>query len=300
MRFPVVVQAFLVGLALSLVNIVPWAGFAAYPGLAELNTRVLVLLPWAIIPMGAWLWLFFRWLGGAGFPRGTSQARRSLLRANALSTDLWPMAILAGLVGLAALLPLLRIMSRLMTMPLEAQPITVPAQMPFVTTFALLTMSSVVAGVGEESIFRGYVQGMIERRHGPALAIFLAGIFFGLGHFNHHPADVIQMLPFYLAVSAVYGGLTYATNSILPSIVLHVGGDVFSLTRLWTTGRPEWQSAAAAPRLVWETGVDFMFVRSVLVFLVLTCVATVLYRWLYQSTVTTGRVGRPEGRPLRT
>jgi len=86
---------------------------------------------------------------------------------------------------------------------------------------------------------------------------------FGLLHFPNHPTDVLIMLPYYIAVSAVYGGLTWAANSILPALVLHSGGDVWSLGRLWLTGRPEWQLSPAPARLIWETGVDAGFLLSV-------------------------------------
>jgi hypothetical protein len=33
-------------------------------------------------------------------------------------------------------------------------------------------------------------------------------------------------------------------DSILPAVALHAGGNVWSLTRLWATGRPEWQLSA--------------------------------------------------------
>src|SRR4026209_414974 len=96
------------------------------------------------------------------------------------------------------------------------------------------------------------------------------GIAFGLLHFPNHPGDVLQMLPYYIAVSAVYGGLTWATNSILPALVLHVGGDVWSLTRLGLTGRPEWQMSSTPPPLVWETGIDATFVTTLTVLIALT------------------------------
>src|SRR5688572_20641492 len=116
----------------------------------------------------------------------------------------------------------------------------VPPEMPLVTLFALLVMASIVAGVVEEAAFRGYMQGPMQRRHGPVVAIILSGVLFGVAHFTHHPHSLLAMMPFYVAVAAIYGGLAYATNSILPGLVLHAVGDVFSLTRLWTTGQPEW------------------------------------------------------------
>lgn len=105
------------------------------------------------------------------------------LRANQFSGDAWGMAIFAGLLGFAALVPGLAVLSRLVTLPQTSQPIDVPPQMPFVTVFLLLVMASIVAGVVEEAAFRGYMQGPIERRHGPVVAILLMGALFGLAHY---------------------------------------------------------------------------------------------------------------------
>ena len=276
-RLPVVVRALLAGLVVSLAGITPWGGIAGYSGLAGWNLRVLVKVPWAIAPMALYLWLYFRYLNGAGWPRSTAATRRASLRANSLSGDLWSMSLVAGFIGLATLIPLTSIMGRLFTLPVEAKPIDVPAGMPFITTFLLLVMSSIIAGVVEESAFRGYMQGPIERRHGFVVAILVSGVMFGLGHFNHHPAAVLEMLPFYIGVAAIYGGLAYATNSILPGIVLHAGGDIWSLTRLWTTGQPDWQLTPAAPALILQTGVDAGFVTSVVAFMILSAAAV----WAY-------------------
>jgi Type II CAAX prenyl endopeptidase Rce1-like len=155
--------------------------------------------------------------------------------------------------------------------------------MPFVTAFVLLVMASLVAGVAEEAAFRGYMQGPIERRHGPLAAILVSGAAFGFAHYYHHPASVVAMLPYYLTVSAVYGGLAYLTNSILPSLVLHAGGDVWSLTRLWATGRPEWQVAGEAPRLIWESGIDVAFLGSAGAFAFVGAGALLAYRGLARA-----------------
>ena len=93
------------------------------------------------------------------------------------------------------------------------------------------------------------------------------------------------MLPYYIAVAAVYGGLTWAANSILPALVLHVGGDIWSLTRLWATGRPEWQLSTTAPRLVEETGVDASFFLVTGALLVLSAATVELLRVLRRLTV---------------
>ena len=286
-RLPIIMRAVVAGLAVSAAGSIPWTGVAGHALLAGWNLRVFPSVPWAILPMTLYLWLFWRYLNGAGWPEATAELRRTNLRANPLSGDVWGLSLFAGFIGLAALLPLLGIMSRLVRLPAESEPITMPPEMPFVTAFLLLVMSSIVAGVVEEAAFRGYMQGPIERRHGPIVAILVNGTLFGLAHYNHHPASVFAMLPFYIAVATVYGGLAYVTNSILPGLVLHAGGDVFSLTRLWTTGQPEWQVSATPPGLIWETGPDAAFLRSVTVFVLLAAAAI----WAYSELA---RAAQPE------
>jgi len=72
---------------------------------------------------------------------------------------------------------------------------------------------------------------------------------------------VLLMLPYYVTISAVYGGLTWA-DSILPAMVLHVVGDAVVLTRWWLTGTPESQIGPAASMLVQQSGVDGAFVAT--------------------------------------
>ena len=270
-----IIRAIVTGLAVSWIGVVLWGGIGPFPGLAGFNLRFAPQMPWAIVPMALFLIGYIRYLNGAGWPRSTSAARRLRLRLNSLPADVWPMALTAGFIGLAALVPLSAVLGRLFALPPDSQQTAVPAAMPPVTVFLLLVMSSIVAGVIEESGFRGYMQGPIERRHGFAAALLVSGTVFGLAHFTHHPAQTLELLPFYLAVSAIYGGLAYATDSILPGIVLHAGGDLWSMTRQWMTGRPDWQLAPTpAPALVWQTGIDAAFVTSVVAFLLLGAMAT--------------------------
>ena len=202
-RLRIVVRAVVAGIIVLYAGQVPWSGIAGYPFLAGWNLRVLPGIPWAVVPMCVYLLLYCKYLNGWGWPRSSTAARRINLRANRLSGETWGMALFAGFIGLAALLPLLRMMSRLVVLPAEAEPITMPQGMPLLTLFLLLVMAAIVAGIVEEAAFRGYMQGPIERQYGPAVAILANGIVFGFAHYNHHPASVVSMLPYYLAVTAV-------------------------------------------------------------------------------------------------
>ena len=280
-RIPVAIRAIVIGLVVAAAGVAPWAGVAGHRGLAGWNLAVAAQIPWAAAPMALYLWLYWRYLGGAGWPRATSEARRVGLRARNVPGAAWRLALAGGLVGLAASLPLTAIMGRLFVLPHEAVRTVAPAGMPPATVVVLLVMSAIVAGVVEEAAYRGYMQGAIERRHGPVLAILITGTVFGLGHYNHHPAATLMMLPYYVWITAVYGGLATATRSILPGLVLHAGGDVLSMVRAWSTGKAEWEpSTTAIPHLVWDTGIDADFVRPVVVFGVLAVLMTLIYAWL--------------------
>lgn len=119
-----------------------------------------------------------------------------------------------------------------------------------------MLISAIVAGVAEELGFRDYMQGGIEQRHGPVVAI-LGGLF-GFVNFSHPEVGLI-LLPYYLAVATVYGALAYLTNSIYPSMVLHAGGNIPGSIDLFAHGQAEWQSPARPEPLIWQSGPDASF-----------------------------------------
>jgi membrane protease YdiL (CAAX protease family) len=119
----------------------------------------------------------------------------------------------------------------------------------------LLILSAAVAGVVEEAAFRGYMQGPIERRYGLGWALLITGTMFALAHLDFTPV----LWPYYLAVAALYGTVTYLCRSIQPAIVLHTAGNLYSNFDLWLHGRSDWQAPAATDSLVWKTGADAAF-----------------------------------------
>jgi membrane protease YdiL (CAAX protease family) len=253
------------------------AGNMPFNVLRASNLQVGTAIPWALLPTALYLWAYWRFIGGRSGAAASAAARRQNLRANGLSLRLWGASLAAGLVGFGSLVAMLVLAARFVRLP-ASSPIVTPPDMPVVTALALLVAASIVAGVTEEAAFRGYMQGPIERRYGLALAILVSGTLFGLLHFPTHPTDVLWMLPYYIAVSAVYGGLTWAANSILPALILHAGGDIVVLTRWWLTGRPEWQIGPTLPPLVWEGGVDVQFVLTAVAATAFVVATAIAYR----------------------
>jgi membrane protease YdiL (CAAX protease family) len=267
-RLPIVVRAVLTGGAAAVLGTTPWAL------LISLNLKHWPAVPWAVPPTALYLWLYWRYIRGAGWPRSSAETRRTNSRANWLPSDAWGLAIVAGLLGLTAVLVFQGVWGRLVTLPHQRD--IDPSQFPVPTVALWVIMSALVAGITEEAAFRGYMQRPIERRYGPVVAILVTGTMFGLAHFTH-PEVTAVLLPFYLAVAAVYGMLAYLTDSILPGIVLHAGGNVFSAVSLFAGGRSEWQATTVPPPLIWQTGPDAAFWGMVVALVVVSAAAMGAY-----------------------
>lgn len=269
------VRAVVLGLAIGLAGALTWSRLVAA------NMRYLPTMPWAaalMVPILVAWWLYFA--RGRGWPQHTAEARKLLGRANRVPDHLWGPALGAGLLGLLSTLLLQGVLARLVTLPQQRD--LDPSQYPTLTVFAWLVMSAAVSGIVEETSARGYIQGGIERRLGVAPAILVTGMLFGASHFTH-PEVGLVLLPFYVAVSAVYGLLASATNSTYPGMILHAGGNLFSAFGLFVQGRSEWAPSAVPVPTIWETGPDAPFVTTVGGLMIVGAATVLAYRGLFRA-----------------
>lgn len=220
-RLPALIRGVVGGLLVSLAGTVPWAW------LSSANLKHWTAVPWSVPLTLGYLWLFWLVVSGRIWPRIGGGMRRESLRANPVPEKLWGPALFAGILGIVTVVILQTVTARLAPMQQQAAPGQDLGQIPFLTLVAMLPTGALVAGVAEEAAFRGYMQGPIERRHGPLVAIFITGLFFGLAHFTH-PEVSLLWLPYYVAVAAVYGALAFFTKSIFPSMLLHGGGNLLA------------------------------------------------------------------------
>lgn len=268
----VVVRAVLLGLLVAMAGTIPRnLLFAA-------NLRFHAQVPWAIPLVAIYLWLFWRYLHGAGPPHSTAALRRESLRAQRVSGRVWAWALLAGTLAIAALVFALKLANRLFVLPAQTLPDL--SQVPPLTVLSLLLAAAPIAGLVEEAAFRGYMQGPIERSHGLLVAILVTGTMFAVAHLDFTPA----LWPYYVAVAAIYGVVTHLCRSILPAIVLHTGGNLYSNLDLWLHGQAEWQAASKPAGLIWQTGTDRAFWLSAAAFAALTVAAVWAYFRLAAAT----------------
>lgn len=271
----VVVRAVIIGMLIMISGTIPRnLIFAA-------NLRYYPSMPWAVPLTALYLWVFWRYLNGAG-------ERRASLRANRVPGRVWAWALLAGGLGIVALVLALRVANRLVVLPQQRLPDL--ALVPAVTVLSLLLMAAPVAGIVEEAAFRGYMQGPIERRYGLAVAILVTGTMFAVAHLDF----TLILWPYYVAVAAIYGTVTHLTNSILPAIALHTGGNIYSNLDLWLHGQAEWQASSGPTVLIWKTGADASFWISSLALVVVVAAMV----WAYFRLARAARASRESVGPI--
>lgn len=184
--------------------------------------------------MAGFLWGYWRYLGGKGWPRSTAVTRRSSLRVSRLSESAWGWSLTAGVLGVASAVNLQMVYGRFVHLP--SDPAQDFSRYPSLTVVCALLMGAAVAGFMEEAGFRGYMQVPLERRYGPIVASITVGILFGMAHFSHGIAQTIPLLPYYFAISVIYSAIAYLSNSLLPVVAIHASGDALEFLYAWLHG----------------------------------------------------------------
>lgn len=218
-RVPVVVRAVVVGLLVLQIG-------GAVPGILLVTSlKRSPEVPWFLPATGVWLWFFWRYVKGWGWPAATARMRQADLRGRSLSGRVWFWSLLAGALGMASVMALVFVTSRFGNLPEKAYeaPFDVSTY-PWWTVLSIFLSIAGTAGVVEESAFRGYMLSAIARRHGWIAGIAIVAAVFYIAHLSHAYATA-AFLPFFLAYSALHGLLVYLTRSILPSIIIHSVAD---------------------------------------------------------------------------
>src|SRR5262245_19156864 len=217
MRAIVGLRALVVGSVTGLT--VTLVGVYGYSYLGWTNVRHAPGLPWgpaAAVPL---LWLYWRWLGGSGWPRSMSGYRRRMRRANPIRRGAVLPVVAAGLAGFVAALSAMTLGLRLADLPPDA---LAPPPLPLWTLVPSVVMLSVFAGVCEEVGFRGYLQKSLEEAGFPAAAVAWSAAAFVLLHGGRIAAQAVSMF-----LTAVwYGYYTARADSIYPMVAVHTLLDV--------------------------------------------------------------------------
>jgi membrane protease YdiL (CAAX protease family) len=86
-----------------------------------------------------------------------------------------------------------------------------------------LLMLSLIPGLCEELLFRGYAQRQFERGAGPVGGILLSGVLFGVYHLRLSQVLPLVLLGCYLAY------LTWRTGSLWPAVLVHMAHNALAV-----------------------------------------------------------------------
>ena len=146
-----------------------------------------------------------------------------------------PQAVLWGVASCLPLLAALMLAVRWPVGPLsELERISDQFIVPMFRRCSLLELAivAILAGIGEEMLFRGVVQEAIAHRFGPAVGLIAASLLFGLAHpITHTYAVLAGLIGFYL------GGLWMWSDNLLPPILCHACYDFAALVYLVRRGQ---------------------------------------------------------------
>jgi hypothetical protein len=74
-------------------------------------------VPWSAPLVAIYLWFYWHYLQGKGWPQSTTEFRRTNLRARSLAGRVWRWALLAGGLGWASILALRTLTNMLFALP---------------------------------------------------------------------------------------------------------------------------------------------------------------------------------------
>jgi uncharacterized protein len=191
---------------------------AASHGAVLLKYCLLILSEWG---MAYWAWVGVHWKGGhlRDLTGGRWTTWRSVATDVVIAIPFW------GVWELTAWL-VHRAVERVPAATAAYQP---PSGFAEVTLWILLSIS---AGIGEEIVFRGYLQKQIQAVTGSvAAAVILQGAIFGLAHTYQGWKQVIVIA----ALGILYGALAAWRRNLRANMLAHAWSDIFEgwLRSVW-------------------------------------------------------------------
>lgn len=267
-RIPLAVRAIISGLFVSTLGVYSWLVIGSFiPG------------PWSIVVMGGVLWLYWKYFSGSWWPKSTVDARKKRFRAVKMPAAVWKWGLVAAILIVAIWQSGMVLTFRIIEYPTEAFTAGYNLEaMPIWLAWLMVIMSSMVAGICEETGFRGYGQVPLEERFGPGIAITIVSIMFLIVHLQQVWAPTV--LFHLLSLSVLLGILAYVSGSLLPSIVAHTSLDIFNFSYWWTDIAGKFDKRPLA-----ETGIDAHFILWMLTFLA----SVVLFSWAVSKTLAAHR-----------
>ena len=251
-KIPLIIRAVFSGFLVSTVGIAVWSVL-----LLQISP------PWPIFPMIIALWAYWKFFSGSWGSRKSAETKSEFFRRVKLSLPVWKWGLTGAIFFVVIVQASFVITFRISEFPAAqfTADYKMLDKMPLWEAWVILIMSSVVAGICEETGYRGYLQVPLEKKYGPVIAIIVSSVVFTSIHLSKTWAYPI--LPHIFFASVLLGILAYKSGSLIPGIIGHSVLDIFNYSFWWTgiTGGFKKQT-------IFKTGIDMHFIVWTLVFLI--------------------------------
>lgn len=247
-RIPILIRAIVSGALVQTIGVGAW-----------LLCLAVLPAPWSAVVMGGILWLYWKYFSGSWWPRFTAESRRKNFRAVKLPAAIWKWGLAGAFLYVVVFQSVAVLTLRIFEFPAEAAADYGLDALPVWEAWITIIMASLVAGICEETGFRGYMQVPLEERFGPVTGITIVSVVFVVFHLHQAWAQPVLLQIFVLSV--LWGMLAYASGSLIPSIIGHTIMDIINFSYWWTdlAGKFEMQTISV-------TGIDVHFITWALIF----------------------------------
>jgi len=270
-KIPLPVRAVLNGFGIQVI------GFAALILIIPANIELLPEVPWTLIPLALFLFLYWTYFGGKGWPQKTSELRQQYRRSVSVEPRLYRHVLFAALSFGLFLYCVAILQYALRSLPPEAIGLLfMLAELPLWTSIPIALFTALFIGVQEEMSYRGYMQVPLESKYGPAVFLGIPALMFAISH----GLDA-ERLPVFFLVSLGWGFLAWRTGSIIPGIFLHTVIDAASF--LWGIIDTESLVALLAYSVV-DQGFNSLLSAVAILALLMLILTLLSFRKLYLAT----------------
>ena len=261
-KIPLVIRAIISGFLVSTIGVFTWVLAATFiPG------------PWLFPVMIILLWLYLRYFSGSWAPGSTAQSRKMSFRKVKLTGRVWKWSIIAGLLIVLFEQSGLVVTFRIIEFPADRflEEYSFLGNIPVWMAWGVIFFTSAVAGICEETGFRGYMQLPIEKKYGPVTAIVIVSVVFVIVHLHQAWAGPIIFQIFLISVT--FGLLAYYTGSLIPGIISHTIMDICNFSFWWSDLGKQFNEQPIS-----KVGIDLNFLYWSLIFLLsIVLLALVFY-----------------------
>src|SRR5450432_679330 len=250
-KLPILFRAVSSGFLVSTIGVAAWSVML-----------LSIPAPWSVLPMVIALWIFWKYFSGRWGSKKSTVTREENFRKTRLNPYVWKWGLAGAVCFVAIIQASFVITFRIIEFP-KAQftaDYKMLETMPLWVAWAILIMSAIVAGICEETGYRGYLQTPLEKKYGPLTAIIISSLVFTSIHLTKNWAYPI--IPHILFASTLLGILAYKSGSLIPGIIGHSILDIFNYS-VWWTGL----TGGFKKQTIFKTGMDAHFVIWILIFI---------------------------------